>query len=322
MAWCCSVPVLLGLVAAVVRLPVALSALRAGPWPEVLGNGSYVAKAVIVSEFPHEASAFTQGLCFDGRGRLYESDGLYHRSAVRRVTPSTGKSEARADNDRKDFGEGITVVGDRLWQLTWQERRLHEFDLDLTRLRTIPVPKNMHEGWGLAYDEAAGVIYGTDGSHRLFTFDPSDWSERRAAIDVFDDRLNGLKINGLNELEMVEGELWANVLPLHYHRASPCVARIDVATGAVRGWVDLTGLWDRQSDRVKRQRLNYVTNGLAYKRNAFGRPTLYATGKQWDFMYDIDVAATDLGAQHVAQHCDLYFPPKGRDHAGRPAHFP
>jgi len=111
---------------------------------------------------------------------------------------------------------------------------------------------------------------------------------------------------------MVEGELWANVLPLHYHKASPCVARVDPATGAVKGWVDLSALRARQSPRVQRQRLNYVTNGLAYKRNAAGRPTLYATGKQWDYMYDIDVKATDLGPLHVVQHCDLYIP---RGHA-------
>ena len=313
MRWYCArggVPAALGLVLALSWAPRAAPAPRLGPWERPEGNASYVGVPVLISEHPHEPGAFTQGLCFDGAGRLYESDGLYQQSAVRRVAPATGRSEKLTRNDARHFGEGLTAVGDRLWQLTWRERALHEFDLDLKLLRTVTHP--MQEGWGLAYDDARGVVYGTDGSSKLFTFDPADWSQPRPPLEVSDARLRGLAINGLNELEMVEGELWANVLPLHYHKASPCVARVDPATGAVKGWVDLSALRARQSPRVQRQRLNYVTNGLAYKRNAAGRPTLYATGKQWDYMYDIDVRATDLGPLHVVQHCDLYIP---RGHA-------
>ena len=90
------------------------------------------------------------------------------------------------------------------------------------------------------------------------------------------------------------------------------VARIDINTGNVLGWVDLSALRDKQSSRVRRQPHHFVTNGIAYRR-APGRPQLLATGKQWDSMFDIDLEASNLGPDHVRSRCDLYLSPTNRD---------
>lgn len=284
---------------------------RVGPWRTRSGRDAYVGTAVIVSEFPHDPSAFTQGLCFDDDGNLYESDGIYRKSAVRRVDVASGRSLRHTANEHKYFGEGATVINGSLYQLTWREGAVHEFGLgDLDKVATRKHP--MREGWGLAYDAARNVVYGTEGSNRVYVFsDATLATQTRPPLSVTDPELGGLRIEGLNELEMVEGELWANVLPLNHRAASPCVARIDVGTGAVIGWVDLSLLRTKQSAKILRERLHYVTNGIAYRTAAPGesRPTLYATGKMWEKMFDVDVDGTDLGPRHVAARCDLYIPP-------------
>ena len=299
------------LAAAALAIAAAVAAARSAPpanrtTPWIAGkNASFVSLPRIIQKYTHEADAFTQGLVFGADGALYESDGLYRHSRVRRVELGTGRTLASTKNANEHFGEGLAAIGDKLYQLTWREGAMHEYDAKTLRRLSTKAQPFRGEGWGLAYDEATGLAYGTDGTHRVHVLRPAhDWAALKV-LRVTDARLGGMLIEGLNELEMVEGELWANILPLRYHKASPCVARIDVGTGAVLGWVDLSLLRDRQSSRVKRQPHHFVTNGLAYRRAA-GRPQLLATGKQWDSMFDIDLEASDLGPDHVRSRCDLY----------------
>ncbi len=317
--------------------PRAPAKNRTTPWISS-SNASYVSLPRIVKEYAHDSGAFTQGLVFGADGALYESDGLYRKSRVRRVELDTGKTLAKNLNANEHFGEGLAAIGEKLYQLTWREGAMHEYDTKtLRRLSTRAQPFH-GEGWGLAYDETTGLAYGTDGTHRVHVLRPAhNWAALHV-LRVKDERLGDTLIEGLNELEMVEGELWANVLPLRYHKASPCVglrcrnmrrlrrqylntqvARIDINTGSVLGWVDLSALRDKQSSRVRRQPHHFVTNGIAYRRAA-GRPQLLATGKQWDSMFDIDLEASNLGPDHVRSRCDLYLSPTNSK-AHRPSSF-
>ena len=195
---------------------------RTTPWLSS-SNASYVSLPRIVKEYAHDSGAFTQGLVFGADGALYESDGLYRKSRVRRVELDTGKTLAKNLNANEHFGEGLAAIGEKLYQLTWREGAMHEYDTKtLRRLSTRAQPFH-GEGWGLAYDETTGLAYGTDGTHRVHVLRPAhNWAALHV-LRVKDERLGGTLIEGLNELEMVEGELWANVLPLRYHKASPCV---------------------------------------------------------------------------------------------------
>ena len=202
--------------------PRAPAKNRTTPWL-TSNNASYVSLPRIVKEYAHDSGAFTQGLVFGADGALYESDGLYRKSRVRRVELDTGKTLAKNLNANEHFGEGLAAIGEKLYQLTWREGAMHEYDTKtLRRLSTRAQPFH-GEGWGLAYDETTGLAYGTDGTHRVHVLRPAhNWAALQV-LRVKDERLGGTLIEGLNELEMVEGELWANVLPLQYHKASPCV---------------------------------------------------------------------------------------------------
>ena len=202
--------------------PRAPAKNRTTPWL-TSSNASYVSLPRIVKEYAHDSGAFTQGLVFGADGALYESDGLYRKSRVRRVELDTGKTLAKNLNANEHFGEGLAAIGEKLYQLTWREGAMHEYDTKtLRRLSTRAQPFH-GEGWGLAYDETTGLAYGTDGTHRVHVLRPAhNWAALHV-LRVKDERLGDTLIEGLNELEMVEGELWANVLPLRYHKASPCV---------------------------------------------------------------------------------------------------
>ena len=293
LAACC------GGIVCVARAPAATASAAPS-----LALDAYVSTYKIRARHPHDPSAFTQGLGIDEAGRMYESDGLYHRSRVREVELETGSSTKSVPNAPKHFGEGLAFVGDRLLQLTWREGLMLEYDrASLELLRTLPSPLGSDlEGWGLAEtksDAAQGALYATDGSATLHVLDPASFETRRR-MTVTDPALGDVPIHGLNELEVVGDEVWANVYPMRFHKASECVARIDPATGHVRGWIDLHGLFADQSERVRAAPLNYVLNGIA---EHDGR--LYVTGKQWDWLYEISVEPTQLNADHVRARCEL-----------------
>jgi len=253
-------------------------------------NDAYMSTYEIVATWPHDPSAFTQGLVFVGK-ELYESDGLYRKSMVRHVDVPSGRSVKATANSAKHFGEGLAVVGDTLLQLTWQENVVNRFSLphlSLVDSRTLPCTRatggaQCHQGWGLASDGQR--LYLTDSTDKLFTLHPETLEPLGPPQQIYDHTM-GRAINGVNELEWVEGELWGNVYPMYQGSASECLVRINATDASVLGWVDLTGLLNRQRQEVRSQPRNLVLNGVAYHDES---RRLYVTGKQWDKMYQVRI---------------------------------
>jgi glutamine cyclotransferase len=220
----------------------------------------------VVGSYPHDPEAFTQGLAYVD-GVLYEGTGLAGASSIRRVDLATGEVLQARALAASHFGEGIALLGGRLYQLTWRNHVCFAYDpatFDL--LQTFAYQT---EGWGLASDGSRLVM--SDGTSRLTFRDPATFAEL-GGVAVRD---GDTAVADLNELECVAGEIWANVW------RTDRVARIDPATGLVRSWVDLTGLLpeaDREGRRVD------VLNGIAHDA-ASGR--LFVTGKLWPKLFEI-----------------------------------
>jgi glutamine cyclotransferase len=222
----------------------------------------------VVRTYPHDAEAFTQGLEYLD-GFLYEGTGLNGRSSIRKVKVETGDVVQQRAVGREHFGEGITVWNDDLIELTYTSQIAFVYD------RKTFLPKKTFsyagEGWGLTHDATSLIM--SDGSADLRFLDPATFRERRR-VTVTD---GGVPIRQLNELELVKGEIYANVWTTDF------VARIDPATGRVTGWIDLRGLMlGRQLDG------NAVLNGIAY--DAAG-DRLFVTGKLWPRLFEIKLVA-------------------------------
>lgn len=226
----------------------------------------------IVNEYPHDAEAFTQGLFFDGRD-LFESTGLHGRSSVRRIDLASGKVLQTNELPVFYFGEGITGWQDVLIQLTWQSQVAFVYDKkNLELLRTLPYPG---EGWGITY--AGALLITSDGSEYLCLRDPVSFAELRR-LRVHD---QGAPVKLLNELEYVEGEIYANVW------RTDRIARISPETGEVFGWIDLGGL----KNALHSDRPVDVLNGIAYDA---ARRRLYVTGKLWPKLFEIEVVGPKI----------------------------
>ena len=219
----------------------------------------------VVGEFPHDPGAFTQGLVYD-QGTVYEGTGLYGRSSLRQVDLDSGRVERLYVHKKKIFAEGIAVVNDRIYQLTWKNSVLFEFDKDNFSLRrTWPYPR---EGWGITHDGEHLIV--SDGSALLYYLDPATMEERRV-LAVHDH--NGPVVN-LNELEYVKGRVFANI----YQQDR--IAIIDPEHGVVSGYLDLSEL----SAQVGKDRNTGVLNGIMYD------PVddrLFVTGKLWPSLFEI-----------------------------------
>jgi glutamine cyclotransferase len=227
----------------------------------------------IVHRYPHDPDAFTQGLAFD-HGTLYEGTGLLGRSSVRKVDVKTGSVLQIQRLPPQLFGEGITVFGDRLIQLTWQSGVGLVYEKESFRLlKEFTYPT---EGWGLTHDGRRLIM--SDGTATLRFLEPETFKEL-GSIAVFDG--NG-PVGGLNELEYVRGEIYANVWP------TTRIARIDPETGRVVAWIDLEAL--------ARQHATFnpdaVPNGIAY--DPWGK-RLFVTGKLWPNLYEIKLVLLKKG---------------------------
>jgi len=220
----------------------------------------------VVQSFPHDPNAFTQGLVYVD-GEFYESTGLNGESSLRRVEIATGRVLQRHAVDAKYFAEGLALVGDELLQLTWQHNIGFVYDRrTFAQKRTFSYAT---EGWGLAYDPTGGLIM-SDGSDRLFHLDPKTQQVLRT-VRVTD---GGRPVTQLNELEWIEGEIWANVW------MSERIARINPSNGVVNSWVDFTSLWPV----AQRTRDADVFNGIAY--DPAGK-RIFVTGKKWPRVYQV-----------------------------------
>ncbi len=223
----------------------------------------------VVNIFPHDPTAFTQGLVYED-GIFYEGTGLRGQSTLRKVEPATGQVLQGIRLPYQYFGEGIALLGDRLYQLTWQENTGFIYDKDTFEL--LDDWSYPGEGWGLTTDGQRLIM--SDGSNDLRFLDPATLQElgRVAVLDG-----SGQPVVRLNELEWVEGEVWANVWQ------TDLIARIDPASGRLLGWIDLAGLLseeDRAAQRVD------VLNGIAYDA-ATGR--VFVTGKWWPKLFEIEL---------------------------------
>lgn len=216
----------------------------------------------VVASFPHDPHAFTQGLLYRD-GFLYESTG--RDSELRKVRLETGEVIRRKALADDYFGEGLTVWRDRLIQLTWKSGTGLVHDLDSLRRRdTFSYPG---EGWGLTQDGTHLIM--SDGSARLRFLDPETFALRRE-LQVAD---GAQSINGLNELEYVRGEIYANVYE------ADRIARIEPQSGQVLGWIDLGGLRQGGGDHG-------VLNGIAYDADG---DRLFVTGKLWPRLFEIEL---------------------------------
>ena len=217
----------------------------------------------IAAEYPHDAAAFTQGLVFAG-GALYESTGLRGRSSLRKVDLLTGRVVRQRRLSDRLFAEGLALVGDELYQLTWTSGRA--FVLRLEDFSLVREHRYAGEGWGLAYDGKRLVM--SDGSATLRFRDPKSFRVLREVVV----RDGARAVDALNELEFVEGALFANVW------RSDRVARIDPESGAVTGWLDLSAIAakERGAGAVD------VANGIAWDGSR-----LFVTGKLWRSIYGL-----------------------------------
>ncbi len=223
----------------------------------------------VVHEYPHDPAAFTQGLVY-ADGVLYEGTGLYGQSTLRRVDLESGMVRDSTALDPAYFGEGIAIMGDRIFQLTWKTRTAFLYDRYTFRpLTTLSYPT---EGWGLTTDGDQLIM--SDGTNRLFFRDPQTFKQENR-VSVCD---GDQPVPDLNELEYIEGEVWANVWQ------TDRIARIDPKTGLVTGWIDLSGLLsaaDREGKSVD------VLNGIAYDPET---DKIFVTGKLWPSLFEIELS--------------------------------
>jgi glutamine cyclotransferase len=229
-----------------------------------------VASYRVINTYPHDPQAFTEGLVYEN-GYLYEGTGLNGQSTLRKAQLETGEIlQTTTITDPAQFGEGITIFGDKIFQLTWQSHVGFIYDkATFARLGQFSYPT---EGWGLTHDGQRLIM--SDGTATLHFLDPQTFMDV-GHVDVYD--RNGPVVQ-INELEYINGEVYANIW--HTDR----IARISPQTGQVLGWIDLTGLLTPE----ERQSPEDVLNGIAY--DAAG-DRLFVTGKRWPKLFEIDVVA-------------------------------
>jgi len=238
----------------------------------------------VVKAYPHDPKAFTEGLFFYD-GFLYESTGEEGKSSLRKVELETGKVVQKWDMPREDFGEGIAMIGDKIYQLTWRQRLGRVFDAkDFKLLKEFTYEG---DGWGMTTDGTNLIL--DQGTHVLKVMDPETFKTIRT-IPVM--REDGKPLMQINELEWIKGELWANV----WHSEQADIlgkpnysARIDPNTGKLLGWIDLAGISpddQAKGDDPYDPKAENTLNGIAYDASA---DRIFVTGKNWKKLYEIKI---------------------------------
>jgi len=233
---------------------------------QITFNGVPVYSYSIIQTYPHDSSAFTQGLTFDDNGDLLESTGLNGASSIRRVNLADGKILQQFNLPYEYFGEGIAVVGNKIVQLTWQNKIGFIYDKE-----TFGLLGNFSlntEGWGITYDGNHLII--SDGTSNLYFLDTTTY-QTLYSISVND--ANG-PVENLNELEYINGTIYANIW------FSSKIAVINPTTGQVEAYIDL----DKTAQPYTTNDPNAVLNGIAYNAQT---NQLYVTGKKWSNLYEI-----------------------------------
>lgn len=238
----------------------------------------------VVKTYRHDQNAFTEGLFFHN-GFLYESTGEEGRSNLRKVDLETGKVVQQRDMSKESFGEGTTILNGKIYQLTWQEETAYVYDAE--SFQPVKEFRYQGEGWGLTNDGTNLIM--SDGSHLIKFINPETFKTVRT-ITVLQE--SGKPLFWINELEFINGEIWANVWHSEQQQTSSAqgtlpnlgkpnyIARIDSQTGKLLGWIDLGNI---SPDDVKRDPENTL-NGIAYDA---ATDRIFVTGKQWKKLFEI-----------------------------------
>lgn len=221
----------------------------------------------VVASYPHLTTSYTQGLQYVD-GVMWEGTGQYGSSRIQRIDLATGKADIFTELSDSDFGEGITLLGDKIYQLTWTSNKAYVYDIN--NGRRVKIFRYSGEGWGLTTD--GKKLYMTDGSARLSTIDPENF-QRTASVTVTH---QGKPVQFLNELEWIEGRIWANVYTTDY------IVIINPETGIVEGVVDLEGLLPESEHTPSTD----VLNGIAYDSE---NKRIFVTGKNWSKLFEIKI---------------------------------
>lgn len=227
----------------------------------------------LVRALPHDTAAFTQGLQYY-KGVLYESTGnpdrLANGSRIQVVDPSTGATRAKAVLPAEEFGEGITLMNDKVYQLTWESRKGYVYDV--RTFQKLQEFNYNHQGWGITNDGSRLIV--SDGSSNIYYWNPETFKEVKR-LTVQDHR--GLR-NNINELEFINGHIFANIWQ------SNQIVRIDTATGNITGVLDLSDLLRNYPELL--QPPADVLNGIAWDSSS---NRLLLTGKKWPLMFEIEL---------------------------------
>jgi glutamine cyclotransferase len=226
----------------------------------------------VVRRMAHDTTAWTEGLLYDETGRLYESTGINGQSQVRELDPDTGEVLRFVATPDDAYGEGLAIVGDEFIQLTWKEGQAYRFDRATLTPQGSFDYTGQGEGWGLCNDGARLVM--SNGSDTLTFRDPATF----AIIGTVAVTASGQPLDRLNELECVDGAVWANVWE------TPYIVRIDPATGLVTGVLDATGLLVPDPSLADR---GAVLNGIA---KVPGSDTFLLTGKRWPEAIEVRIS--------------------------------
>ena len=247
----------------------------------------------VVAEYDHDPLSFTQGLevlrhqvptpsSSNVPPTFIESTGLRGRSTVREVNISTGEVLRSVKLIQEDFGEGITRLGNKLYQVTWQGPKMIAYSVDDLSDKVV-MSTHLADGWGITNDGSSLIV--GDSTNSLYYIDPKT-TKTVKRIEVTDD---GRPIKWLNELEWVDGLIYANI----WQRE--CIAQIEPTTGNVVGWVELSGITDQVRVHSPNARVD-VLNGIAYD-GVDGK--LYITGKLWPKMYQIQLRPLYLDSKNT-----------------------
>lgn len=240
----------------------------------------------VLNEYEHDPRAFCQGLVYAGNDTFYESVGLFGQSDIREVDVLTGTVRRREMIPSQDFGEGLALSKGNLVQLTWKQGKGHVWDAEtFQHLRTFDT--GLKDGWGLTNENPGhGELILTDSGSKLYFLD-ADTMQIKRSVQVRD---GDMEVTWLNELEWINGEVWANTW------MTDCIARINPASGQVTGWVVLDSLTKNlKSQRIPQPTRMDVLNCIAYdtKENR-----IFVTGKQWPRLYHIK----PIERKHVADY--------------------
>ena len=224
----------------------------------------------IINSYPHDETSYTQGLEFD-KNILFESTGLHGKSKIRSLNYKTGEVIKEIKLDDNYFGEGLSILNNKIYQLTWKEDIGFIYDINLTNVQSSFTYDKSKEGWGLCND--GKVFYKSDGTNKIWLLDRDTLNE----IDYIEVMTNKKSISKINELEWHNNKIYANT----YQFEKEVVLIINPKSGHVEGVIDLSGL----KNKVKQIESLNVLNGIAY--NSISK-TFFVTGKNWNKIFEVE----------------------------------